>query len=97
MTLVSTIGDLLTFISMIDTPFERIGFHEQLKFHAHEKMFHNLKVWFVLFIVFLLATCIIVIAHVFSCINICRGPRKLFEREAIRLSVLTSSDGPAKG
>ena len=34
--------------------------------------------------------------HVFSCINICRVPRKLFEHEAVRLSVQTSSEGPGK-
>ena len=27
------------------------------------------------------------ITHVFSCINICRVPRKLFEHEAVRPSV----------
>ena len=35
------------------------------------------------------------ITHVFSCINICRVPRKLFEREAVRPSVQTSSEDPA--
>ena len=32
--------------------------------------------------------------HVFSCINICRVPRKLLEHEAVRPSVQTSSEGP---
>ena len=32
----------------------------------------------------------------FSCINICRVPRKLFEHEAVRPSVQTSSEGPGK-
>ena len=36
------------------------------------------------------------ITHVFSCINICRVPKKLFEHEAIRPSVQTSSEGPGK-
>ena len=36
------------------------------------------------------------ITHVFSCINICRVPRKLFEHEAARPSVQTSSKGPGK-
>ena len=36
------------------------------------------------------------ITHVFSCINICRVPRKLFEHEAVRPSVQTSSEGPGK-
>ena len=36
------------------------------------------------------------ITHVFSCINICGVPRKLFEHEAIRPSVQTSSEGPGK-
>ena len=30
----------------------------------------------------------------FSCINNCRGPRKLFEYEAVRPSVQTSYEGP---
>ena len=34
------------------------------------------------------------VIHVFSCINICRVPRKLFEHEAARPSVQTSSEGP---
>ena len=34
------------------------------------------------------------ITHGFSCINICQVPRKLFEREATRLSVQISSEGP---
>ena len=33
------------------------------------------------------------ITNVFSCINICRVPRKLFEHKAIRPSVQTSSEG----
>ena len=32
---------------------------------------------------------IIGITHVFSCINICRVPRKLFEHEAVRPSAQT--------
>ena len=32
----------------------------------------------------------------FSCINICRVPMKLFEHEAVRPSVQTSSQGPGK-
>ena len=36
------------------------------------------------------------ITHVFSCINICRVPRMLFEHEADRPSVQTSSEGPGK-
>ena len=40
--------------------------------------------------------CNIEITHVFSCINICRVPMKLFEHEAVRPSVQTSSEGPAK-
>ena len=36
------------------------------------------------------------ITHGFSCINICRVPRKLFEHEAARPSVQTSSEGPGK-
>ena len=36
------------------------------------------------------------ITHVFSCINICRVPEKLFEYEAARPSVKTSSEGPGK-
>ena len=36
------------------------------------------------------------ITHVFSCINICWVPRKLFEHEAIRLSAQTSPEGPDK-
>ena len=36
------------------------------------------------------------ITHVFSCIYICRVPRKLFEHKAVRLSVQTSSAGPGK-
>ena len=36
------------------------------------------------------------ITHVFSCINICRVPRKLFEHETVRQSVQTSSEGPGK-
>ena len=39
---------------------------------------------------------IIGITHVFSCINICRVPRKLFEHEAFRPSFQTSSEGPSK-
>ena len=39
---------------------------------------------------------IIGITHVFSCINICRVPRMLFEHEADRPSVQTSSEGPGK-
>ena len=39
---------------------------------------------------------IIGITHVFSCINICQVPRKLFEHEAFRPSVQTSSEGPGK-
>ena len=34
--------------------------------------------------------------HVSSCINICPVPRKLFEHEAARPSVQTSSEGPGK-
>ena len=34
------------------------------------------------------------ITHVFSCINICRVPRMLFEHEADRRSFQTSSEGP---
>ena len=37
---------------------------------------------------------IIGITHVFSCINICWVPRKLFEHKAVRPSVETSSEGP---
>ena len=41
--------------------------------------------------------CVIIgITHVFSCINICHPPRKLFEHEAVRPSVQTSSKGPCK-
>ena len=36
------------------------------------------------------------ITHVFSCINICRVPRMLFEHEADRPSIQTSSEGPGK-
>ena len=36
------------------------------------------------------------ITHVFSCINMCRVPRMLFEHEADRSSVQTSSEGPGK-
>ena len=36
------------------------------------------------------------ITHVFPCINICRVPRMLFEHEADRPSVQTSSEGPGK-
>ena len=36
------------------------------------------------------------INHGFSCINICRVPRKLFEHEEARPSAQTSSDGPGK-
>ena len=36
------------------------------------------------------------ITHVFSCINICWVPRKLFEHEAVRPSVQTSPEGPGK-
>ena len=32
----------------------------------------------------------------FSCINICRVPRKLLKHEAARPSVQTSSEGPGK-
>ena len=32
----------------------------------------------------------------FSCINICRVPRKLDEHEAVRPSVQTSHEGPGK-
>ena len=39
---------------------------------------------------------IIGITLVFSCINICRVSRKLFEHEAVRPSVLISSEGPDK-
>ena len=35
------------------------------------------------------------ITHVFSCVNICRVPRMLFEHEADRPSVQTSSEDPA--
>ena len=35
------------------------------------------------------------ITHVLSCINSCKVRRKLFELEADRLSVQTSSEGPA--
>ena len=34
------------------------------------------------------------ITHVFSCINNGRVPRKLFEHEAVRPRVQTSSEGP---
>ena len=41
--------------------------------------------------------CIIVgITNVFSCINICRVLRQLFEHEAVRPSFQTSSEGPGK-
>ena len=36
------------------------------------------------------------IIRVFSCINICRVPRKLFEHEAARPNVQTSTEGPGK-
>ena len=36
------------------------------------------------------------ITHAFSCVNICRVPRKLFEHEAVRPSVQTTSEGPSK-
>ena len=36
------------------------------------------------------------ITHVFSCINNCRVPRKLFEHQASRPSVQTLSEGPGK-
>ena len=36
------------------------------------------------------------ITHVFSCINICRVPRMLFEHPADRPSVQASSEGPGK-
>ena len=39
---------------------------------------------------------IIGIILVFSCINICRGQRRLFEHKAARMSVQTSSEGPSK-
>ena len=53
---------------------------------------------FLIFAVFLtLYVCLnIGITHVFSCINICRIPRKLFEHEAVRPSVQISSEGPGK-
>ena len=35
-------------------------------------------------------------SYVFSCINICQVPRKLFEHEAARPNVQTSSEGPGK-
>ena len=35
------------------------------------------------------------IIYVFSCIYICRVPRKLFEHEAARPNVKTTSEGPA--
>ena len=35
------------------------------------------------------------IIHVFSCVNICRARRKLFEPEAARPNVQYSSEGPA--
>ena len=36
------------------------------------------------------------ITHGFSCTNICRVPRKLFEHETARPSVQISSEGPGK-
>ena len=36
------------------------------------------------------------ITHVFSCINICRVPRKLFGHKVVRPSVQTLSKGPGK-
>ena len=36
------------------------------------------------------------ITHVFSCVDICRAPRKLFKHKAVRPSVQTSSEGPGK-
>ena len=36
------------------------------------------------------------ITHVFSCINICRVPRKVFEHEVDRPSAQTSPEGPGK-
>ena len=36
------------------------------------------------------------VTNVFSCINICRVPRKLFEHKANSLSVQTSPEGPGK-
>ena len=36
------------------------------------------------------------ITHIFSCINICGVPGKLFEHEAMRSSVQTSSEGHGK-
>ena len=35
------------------------------------------------------------ITHVFSCINICQVPRKLFEHEDVRPSVQTSPNDPS--
>ena len=53
--------------------------------------------YFVVVVVFLLEKLYnIGITHVFSCINICRVPRKLFEHKAVRPSVQTSSEGPGK-
>ena len=39
---------------------------------------------------------IIGITHVFSCINICRVPRKVFQHEVDRPSAQTSPEGPGK-
>ena len=36
------------------------------------------------------------ITHVFSCINICWVPRKMFEHEADMPSAQTSPEGPSK-
>ena len=36
------------------------------------------------------------ITHIFPCINICQFPKKLFEHEAGRRRVQTSSEGPGK-
>ena len=40
--------------------------------------------------------CYIGIKHVFSCINICQVPRKLFEQETDRPGGQISSVGPGK-
>ena len=44
----------------------------------------------------ILTICNIGIRHVFSCINICQFPMKLFEHKAVRPIIHTSPEGPGK-
>ena len=56
----------------------------------------RLCLWHIVLIVFLfMVNENIGIIHVFSCINICRVPRKLFEHEAARPNVQTFPRYPA--